>query len=138
MQAVLIRETGTPEVLHYEQADRPEPGDGQVLIRVHAASVNPADWKARRGLSQTLLPAVLGRDVSGTVELSRADGFAEGDDVFGYVAGIRGVRDRLREHDREEAARSEPRAGRRAAGGRHDRVAGAVRPRRARTRADRS
>src|SRR3954454_22111031 len=87
MQAVLIRETGTPEVLHYEQADRPEPGDGQVLIRVHAASVNPADWKDRRGVSQTLLPAVLGRDVSGTVELSRADGYAEGDDVFGYVAG---------------------------------------------------
>ena len=87
MQAVLIRETGTPEVLHYEEADRPEPGDGQVLIRVHAASVNPADWKSRRGLSATRLPAVLGRDVSGTVELSRADGFAEGDDVFGYVAG---------------------------------------------------
>ncbi len=87
MQAVLIRETGTPEVLHYEQADRPAPGDGQVLIRVRAASVNPADWKARRGLSETRLPAVLGRDVSGTVELSRADGFAEGDDVFGYVAG---------------------------------------------------
>ena len=87
MQAVLIRETGTPQVLHYEEADRPEPGDGQVLIRVHAASVNPTDWKARRGLSETRLPAVLGRDVSGTVELSRADGFAEGDDVFGYVAG---------------------------------------------------
>ena len=87
MQAVLIRDTGTPEVLHYEEADRPEPGDGQVLIRVHAASVNPADWKARRGLSETRLPAVLGRDVSGTVELSRADGFAESDDVFGYVAG---------------------------------------------------
>jgi NADPH:quinone reductase-like Zn-dependent oxidoreductase len=87
MQAVLIRETGTPEVLHYEEADRPEPGDGQVLIRVYAASVNPTDWKTRRGLSETRLPAVLGRDVSGTVELSRADGFAEGDDVFGYVAG---------------------------------------------------
>src|SRR5215211_5448041 len=87
MQAVLIRETGTPEVLHYEEADRPEPGDGEVLVSVHAVSVNPTDWKARRGLSETRLPAVLGRDVSGTVELSRADGFAEGDDVFGYVAG---------------------------------------------------
>jgi NADPH:quinone reductase-like Zn-dependent oxidoreductase len=87
MQAVLIRETGSPEVLHYEEADRPDPGDGQVLIRVHAAAVNPTDWKARRGLSETRLPAVLGRDVSGTVELSRAGGFAQGDDVFGYVAG---------------------------------------------------
>jgi NADPH:quinone reductase-like Zn-dependent oxidoreductase len=86
MQAVLIRETGSPDVLHYEEADRPEPDDGQVLIRVKAASVNPTDWKARRGLSETRLPAVLGKDVSGTVEVSRADGFAEGDDVFGYVA----------------------------------------------------
>jgi NADPH:quinone reductase-like Zn-dependent oxidoreductase len=59
----------------------------KLLIRMHAASVNPADWKARRGLSETRLPAVLGRDASGTVEVSRADGFAEGDDVFGYLAG---------------------------------------------------
>ena len=87
MQVVLIRETGGPDVLHYEEADRPEPGAGEVLIRVHAASVNPTDWKSRRGLSKTSLPAVLGKDASGTVELSRADGFAEGDDVFGYVPG---------------------------------------------------
>jgi NADPH:quinone reductase-like Zn-dependent oxidoreductase len=87
MQAVLIRETGSPDVLHYVEADRPEPGDGQVLIRVNAAAVNPTDWKARRGLSETRLPAVLGKDVSGTVELSRANDIADGDDVFGYVAG---------------------------------------------------
>jgi NADPH:quinone reductase-like Zn-dependent oxidoreductase len=87
MQAVLIRETGSPEVLHYEEAERPEPGEGQVLIRVRAASVNPTDWKARRGLSETRLPAVLGRDASGTVERSRAEGFDEGDEVFGYVPG---------------------------------------------------
>jgi NADPH:quinone reductase-like Zn-dependent oxidoreductase len=87
MQAVLIRETGSPDVLHYEEADRPEPADGQVLIRVKTASVNPTDWKDRRGLNETRLPAVLGRDVSGTVELSHADGFAQGDDVFGYVPG---------------------------------------------------
>jgi NADPH:quinone reductase-like Zn-dependent oxidoreductase len=86
MQAVLIRETGSPDVLHYEEADRPEPGDGEVLIRVSAVSVNPVDWKQRRGVAQTEVPAVLGRDVSGTVELSRADGFAEGDEVFGMAA----------------------------------------------------
>jgi len=86
MKAVVMHETGDPEVLREEEVDRPEPGDGEVLLRVHAASVNPVDWKYRRGLAETSLPAVLGIDVSGTVEASRADGFAEGDEVFGISA----------------------------------------------------
>src|SRR4051812_45389937 len=86
MHAVVMHETGGPEVLRYEEAERPEPADGEVLIRVRAASVNPVDWKQRRGVAEQGLPAVLGRDVSGTVELSRAGGFAEGDDVFGMTA----------------------------------------------------
>jgi NADPH:quinone reductase-like Zn-dependent oxidoreductase len=87
MHAVVMRETGGPEVLQWEEVERPEPGDGELLIRVHAASVNPTDWKSRRGPTQTELPAVLGRDVSGTVEVSRTEDFAEGDEVFGYVPG---------------------------------------------------
>ena len=86
MQAVVIHETGGPEVLSYEEADPPEAADGDVLIRVRAASVNPADWKARRGFLEAPLPAVPGYDGSGTVEVSHADGLAEGDDVFGYVS----------------------------------------------------
>jgi NADPH:quinone reductase-like Zn-dependent oxidoreductase len=86
MQAVVMHETGDPDVLRYEETDRPEPGDGEVLIRVDAASVNPADWKYRRGFMNTPLPTVLGNDVSGTVVSSRADGFAEGDQVFGISA----------------------------------------------------
>ncbi|MFI4977746.1 MAG: NADP-dependent oxidoreductase [Solirubrobacterales bacterium] len=86
MRAVVMRETGDPDVLRLEDAERPEPGDGEVLIRVHAAAVNPIDWKYRRGLVPKDLPAVLGSDVSGTVEVSRADGFAAGDDVFGFAA----------------------------------------------------
>jgi NADPH:quinone reductase-like Zn-dependent oxidoreductase len=85
MRAVVMHETGTPDVLRYEEIDRPEPGDGDVLIKVRAASVNPIDWKHRRGLSDKQLPAVLGIDVSGTVEVSRAS-FAEGDEVFGFAA----------------------------------------------------
>jgi NADPH:quinone reductase-like Zn-dependent oxidoreductase len=87
MQAVLTRETGDPDVLNLEEVDRPEPGDGKVLIKVRATSINPVDWKQRRGVSQTQLPAVLGRDASGTVDASRAEGYAEGDDVFGNVPG---------------------------------------------------
>jgi NADPH:quinone reductase-like Zn-dependent oxidoreductase len=86
MKAVVMHETGDPGVLRYEEADRPEPGEGEVLIRVHAASVNPIDWKHRRGLATKPLPAVLGSDVSGAVETSRADGFAAGDQVFGISA----------------------------------------------------
>lgn len=86
MQAVLIHETGGPDVLHLEDAERPEPGDGEVLIAVRAASVNPIDWKYRRGFMPKQLPAVLGSDVSGTIELSRTADFAEGDPVFGFAA----------------------------------------------------
>src|SRR4051794_40051234 len=85
MRAVLIRETGGPEVLNVEDVDPPEPQAGEVLIRVHAVSVNPVDWKYRQGRADSL-PTILGRDVSGTVETSRADGFAEGDAVFGMAA----------------------------------------------------
>lgn len=85
MLAVMTHETGGPEVLLHEEVDRPAPGDGEVLIRVRAAAVNPIDWKFRRGLALKRLPAVLGSEVSGTVEVSRAARFAEGDEVFGFA-----------------------------------------------------
>jgi NADPH:quinone reductase-like Zn-dependent oxidoreductase len=81
MEAVVIHETGGVDVLRLEEVDQPQPGDGEVLIRVHAASLNPVDWKQRR--SETTLPAVLGRDVSGTVETSRSSALSDGDEVFG-------------------------------------------------------
>jgi NADPH:quinone reductase-like Zn-dependent oxidoreductase len=86
MRAVLLRETGDASVLRLEELDRPEPGDGEVLIGVRAVSINPIDWKYRRGMIPKELPAVLGSDISGTVVRSRAEGFAEGDEVFGFAA----------------------------------------------------
>jgi NADPH:quinone reductase-like Zn-dependent oxidoreductase len=86
MDAVVIHETGGPEVLALEEIDRPEAADGEVVIRVRAASVNPVDWKRRRSLERDDLPAVLGQDVSGTVEVASAEGFAEGDEVFGIAS----------------------------------------------------
>jgi NADPH:quinone reductase-like Zn-dependent oxidoreductase len=85
MRAVVVHETGGVEVLHLEEIDRPEPADGEVLVRVQALSVNPIDWKFRQGMIPKQLPAVLGSDVSGTVEVSRAEGFSEGEEVFGFV-----------------------------------------------------
>ena len=85
MKAVIIHATGDAHVLRLEEVERPEPVEDEVLIRVQAAAVNPIDWKCRRGLVQRELPAVLGEDVSGTVAVSRADGFAPGDRVFGVT-----------------------------------------------------
>jgi NADPH:quinone reductase-like Zn-dependent oxidoreductase len=85
VKAVVIRATGDAGVLRIEEVARPEPGEGEVLIRVQAAAVNPVDWKYRRGVVERELPAVLGEDASGTIEESRADGFAPGDAVFGVT-----------------------------------------------------
>jgi len=72
MKAVRIHSYGGPETLVYEEADCPRPGAGQVLIRVHAAGVNPMDWKIREGWFKDIfaypLPLILGTDVAGVVE----------------------------------------------------------------------
>jgi NADPH:quinone reductase-like Zn-dependent oxidoreductase len=88
LKAVRIHEFGGPEVLRYEDAPEPELAEGDVLVRVSASSVNPVDWKIRKGfLKQRVthkLPLILGWDVSGTVERlgPKATGFAVGDAVF--------------------------------------------------------
>jgi NADPH:quinone reductase-like Zn-dependent oxidoreductase len=88
MKAIRIHNYGGPEVLKYEDAPRPEPGEGEVLIRVHAASVNPIDWKVREGHTKDFwpheFPLILGWDLSGVVEeLGRGvSRFKIGDEVY--------------------------------------------------------
>lgn len=88
MKAVRIHEYGGPEVLRYEDAPRPEAGPGEVLIRVHAASVNPVDWKVRAGYAKDRLkykmPFIPGWDVSGVVEAvgSGVSRLKVGDEVY--------------------------------------------------------
>ena len=88
MKAVCIYSYGGPEVLVYEDAPCPHPGSGEVLVRIHAAGINPVDWKIREGHLKEMLhhtfPLVLGWDLSGVVE-SIGSGITRlkvGDEVF--------------------------------------------------------
>jgi NADPH:quinone reductase-like Zn-dependent oxidoreductase len=88
MKAIRIHNYGGPEALQYEDARRPQLRKGEVLIRVHAAGVNPLDWKVRAGeLKEVIeheLPLIPGWDVSGVVEEvgPGASRFKNGDEVF--------------------------------------------------------
>ncbi|GHO85862.1 NADP-dependent oxidoreductase [Dictyobacter formicarum] len=72
MQAIRVHSYGEPEQLMLEQIERPQPQAGQVLLRVHAAGVNPIDWKIRQGLLKDFMPTTFpytpGLDVAGVVE----------------------------------------------------------------------
>lgn len=96
MIAYGFSEYGGPEAEYFLDIPIADPGQGQLLVAVHAAGVNPADWKVRAGnrkdTVQTTLPAVLGREVAGTVVQlgTHADGFSVGDHVFGATASGHG------------------------------------------------
>lgn len=83
MRAISQQTFGGPQVLRLVEKDRPEPGPGEVLVRVRAAGVNPADYKIRSGGIPIFgsPPFVLGLDVSGVV--AGGEGFAVGEEVYG-------------------------------------------------------
>ncbi len=68
MKAIRIHEDGGPEVLRYEDAPDPEPGPGEVLVRLRAASLNHLDLWIRKGLPSVPKPRILGADGAGTRE----------------------------------------------------------------------
>jgi NADPH:quinone reductase-like Zn-dependent oxidoreductase len=94
MKAVYIEKFGGPEVLKYGDLPDPVAGPGEVVVDVHAASVNGADWKVRVGdYKQTKFPLGLGRDFSGVVAAA-GDGvdLKVGEAVFGVLdAGHEGA-----------------------------------------------
>ena len=87
MKAAYFNKHGGPEVMEYGEIKDPVAGPGQVLVDVHAASVNGADWKVRAGSYAPItdLPYIPGRDFSGVVCALGAGvtDFAIGDEVFG-------------------------------------------------------
>ena len=99
MNAMVATKYGPPETLRFEEVEKPIPKDKQVLVKVHAASVNAYDWHVLEGKpvftrlmgSGLLRPknAVPGRDLAGRVEAvgSTVNEFQVGDDVFGFGVG---------------------------------------------------
>jgi len=95
MKAIRIHEFGGPQVLRHEEVPRPGLQPGEVLVRVHAAALNPPDWYLREGYRtlppdwrpEVPLPVIPGSDISGVVEAVApgASGLAVGDEVFGMV-----------------------------------------------------
>jgi len=87
MKAIILHESGGPEVLKYEDAPRPQPKDDEVLIRVMAAAVNPVDVFIREGRI-TRFPFIPGMDVAGVVEQAgnKVTRFKPGDAVYAYLS----------------------------------------------------
>jgi NADPH:quinone reductase-like Zn-dependent oxidoreductase len=95
MKAVRLHEFGGPQVLHYEDAPRPIALAGDVLVRVHAASLNPPDLYLRDGFRALApewqpvpsFPLILGTDISGVVAAigDGVSGFSVGDEVYAMV-----------------------------------------------------
>ena len=88
MKAIVVHQYGGPEVLKWEEYPDPVPGQGEVLVKVAAASVNPIDYKRRAGLTKDWypikFPGLIGVDIAGTVVKigTGVEGFDVGDKVF--------------------------------------------------------
>src|SRR3970282_808175 len=99
MKAIVYYSYGSPDVLKYEEIEKPTAGDDEVLIKVRAASVNPLDWRLMRGkplfvrlmIGGLRKPKITrpGRDVAGQVEAvgRNVTQFKPGDEVFGACRG---------------------------------------------------
>ncbi|MFF3759315.1 NADP-dependent oxidoreductase [Streptomyces sp. NPDC002185] len=92
MEAIVYEEFGGPEVLRHETGvERPEPGPGEVRVKVAAVGVNPVDWKRRYGWVEefypTTFPAVPGLEFAGTVDAlgEGVTDLAVGDEVLGWT-----------------------------------------------------
>ena len=93
MKAVICEAYGGPEVLEVTDVPQPQVGPNGVLVRVHNTSINPVDWKLRKGLLSPIwnlrFPVIWGADLSGAVEQvgSAVTLFKAGDEVYGFKHG---------------------------------------------------
>jgi NADPH:quinone reductase-like Zn-dependent oxidoreductase len=93
MKALVYDRYGGPEVLHLQDVPEPRPAPWECLVKVHAASVNPADWKIMGGqwrfATGRRFPRRIGIDFAGTVVQAGPRGFQAGDRVMGMVNPLR-------------------------------------------------
>ncbi len=99
MKAITFSKYGQPDVLHLEEVDKPTPKDNEVLVKVHAASINDWDWQLLQGIplinrlmAGLLKPTrikILGCDIAGRIEAvgKSVKQFHKGDEVFGDLSG---------------------------------------------------
>ena len=98
MKAIVFRTYGSPDVLELKEVEKPTPKDDEVLVRVHAASINDWDWEALHGspfvnrlIFGLLEPTkhILGSDIAGRIEAvgKNVIWFQLGDEVFGDLSG---------------------------------------------------
>ena len=94
MRAAYIEQTGPPEVIRVGDLPRPEPGPGQVLVKVGASALNPIDLYLRSGLIAMPMsfPYIIGCDLAGTVEQvgPGTSRYRVGDRVWGSNQGLLG------------------------------------------------
>jgi NADPH:quinone reductase-like Zn-dependent oxidoreductase len=100
MKAIVYRQYGSPDVLKLEEVEKPVPKDDEILVKVHAVSVNRSDWEgligeplyARMGGLRNPSNTILGSDIAGTVERvgKNNNQFQPGDAVFGEMTDYHG------------------------------------------------
>jgi len=100
MKAIVYHNYGSPDVLKLEEVNTPTPADDEILIKIHAVSVNRSDWEGLTGkplyarMGGLLKPnyPILGSDIAGRVEMAGSNNrqFQPGDKVFGEMSGYQG------------------------------------------------
>ena len=91
MKALTINQFGGPEQLRIQEVGIPTAGPGEILVRIHAAGVNPVDYNIRNGsikfISGKKFPRILGGDIAGIVEQSpKKSSYRPGDKVFAMLS----------------------------------------------------
>ena len=97
MKAIVIDRYGSADVLQYKEVEQPKIKPSELLVKVHATSVNPLDWKTRQGMLKWLMsnkfPKILGADLSGEVVQvgNKVTHFQPGDEIYASLSSSKGA-----------------------------------------------